>query len=447
MTAAPTSETQRRLLPIVSSIGLVVAAAATTWYFTRGDPAATAAPQGHQHGAAPAGDSARPVWLSERDQQRIGVTFAAAEVVRLERTVRIVAQVTYDETQVVTMTTRVDGFVEKLYANFTGQVVSAGDPMLEFYSPMVAATAEELQVAARLAEDVAGGSAESRASAARLVRAARERLLSWNVSPRQIAHVTEHGAALRSVVLYAPSSGVIIQKNVLDGQRIMEGEALFRIADLGVVWIEGEVFEQDLTAARVGQRVQVEFQALPGVLRTGHITYVYPTLSPETRTGRVRVAMPNPGRTLKPGMFATLKFPSVTTGRVLSIPRSAVLSTGERNLVFVKSQDGRFTPVDIVLGVQTEDRVEVRRGLSAGDMVVASATFLVDAESNLGSLFGGMGNMPGMDMTAPAAPGQHGTDSSPARAVPAPIPAPGPAPSGIPPSTDSAAHQHDHGEN
>jgi Cu(I)/Ag(I) efflux system membrane fusion protein len=345
------------------------------------------------------------------------------------------------------MTTRVDGFVEKLYANFTGQVVSAGDPMLEFYSPMVAATAEELRVAARLAGDVAAGSEESRASAERLVQAARERLRSWNVSPRQIAHVEEHGAALRSVVLYAPASGVILQKSVLDGQRIMEGDALFRIADLGVVWIEGEVFEQDLTAARVGQQVQVEFQALPGVARTGRITYVYPTLSPETRTGRVRVAMPNPGRLLKPGMFATLKFPAVTTGPVLSIPRSAVLSTGERNLVFVKNQDGRFTPVDIALGAQTEERVEVRRGLSAGDMVVASATFLVDAESNLGSLFGGMGNMPGMDMTAPAAPGQHGTDSGPARAVPAPVPAPGPAPGSIPPSSDSAAHQHNHGEN
>ena len=447
MTAAPTSGSRGRLLPIVGSIGLVVAAAATTWYFTRGEPAVTAAPPGHQHGTAPAGEGARPVWLSEHDQQRIGVTFATAEVVPLERTVRIVAQVTYDETRVVTMTTRVDGFVEKLYANFTGQVVSAGDPMLEFYSPMVAATAEELRVAARLAGDVAGGSEESRASAGRLVQAARERLLSWNVSPRQIAHVEEHGAALRSVVLYAPASGVILQKSVLDGQRIMEGDALFRIADLGVVWIEGEVFEQDLTAARVGQRVQVEFQALPGVTRSGRITYVYPTLSPETRTGRVRVAMPNPGRSLKPGMFATLKFPAATTGPVLSIPRSAVLSTGERNLVFVKNQDGRFTPVDIALGAQTEERVEVRRGLSAGDMVVSSATFLVDAESNLGSLFGGMGNMPGMDMTAPAAPGQHGTDSSPARAVPAPVPAPGPAPGSIPPSSDSAAHQHNHGEN
>lgn len=401
MTAAPTTSS-RRLFSLVGSAGLVVAAIATAWYFTRGEPTATAEPQGHQHGAAPAGDSARPVWLSESDQQRIGVTFAPVTAAPLARTIRIVAQVTYDETRVVTVSTRVDGFVEKLFANFTGQAVRAGEPLLELYSPMVAATAEELKVAARLAEDVAEGSEESRATAARLVRAARDRLTSWNITPAQIGQVEAHGASLRSVVLYAPASGVILEKNVLNGQRIMEGDALYRIADLAMVWIEGEVFEQDLAAVRMGQQVQVDLQALPGVIRTGRITYVSPTLSPETRTGRVRVALPNPGLTLKPGMFATLRFSAAATGPVLSIPRSAVLSTGERSLVFVRSPDGRFTPVDIVLGAQTEDRVEVRRGLAAGDMVVASATFLVDAESNLGSLFGGMGDMPGMDLTAPA---------------------------------------------
>jgi len=452
MTANP-GASPRRLLSIAGSVGLVVAAVATAWYFTRGEPVAGAAPQGHQHGAAPASDSARPVWLSERDQQRIGVTFATVEVVPLERTVRIVAQVTYDETQVVTVSPRVEGFVEKLYANFTGQEVQAGEPLLQFYSPMVAATAEELQVATRLAEDVAGGSEESRASAERLVRAARERLLAWKISPTQIEHAEEHGASLRSVVLYAPASGVILQKNVLDGQRIMEGDALYRIADLGVVWIEGEVFEQDLASVRIGQQVQVDFQALPGVARTGRISYVYPTLSPETRTGRVRVALSNPGLSLKPGMFATLRFSAVATGPVLSIPRSAVLSTGERNLVFVRSADGRFTPVDIVLGAQTEDRVEVRRGLSAGDMVVASATFLVDAESNLGSQFGGMGNMPGMDLTAPAANHQQAGDTAPPGGAPAqpagkpakPAPPPMQMPMPAPPAGDTAAHQHQHG--
>jgi Cu(I)/Ag(I) efflux system membrane fusion protein len=351
---------------------------------------------------------------------------------------------------VVTVSPRVEGFVEKLYANFTGQEVRAGEPLLEFHSPMVAATAEDLQVAIRLAEDVAESSEESRASAERLVRAARERLLAWKISPTQVEHVEEHGASLRSVVLQAPASGVVLDKNVLLGQRIMEGDVLYRIADLATVWIEGEVFEQDLAAVRMGQQVQVDFQALPGVTRTGRITYIYQTLSPETRTGKVRVALANPGLVLKPGMFATLRFSAVATGPVLSIPRSAVLSTGERSLVFVRSPDGRFTPVDIVLGAQTENRVEVRRGLSAGDMVVASATFLVDAESNLGSLLGGMGDMPGMDLTAPAATHLQAGDTTHPGGAPAPppgkatkpTPAPMQTPVPAPPAGDTAAHQH-----
>jgi Cu(I)/Ag(I) efflux system membrane fusion protein len=432
MTVSHSSTPSRQVLAALGPAALVAAALLAAWYFTRGGPAPAGQPQGHQHGGALASDSVRPVLLSERDQQRIGVTFAPVEMVPLERTVRIVAQVTYDETRVVTVAPRFEGYVERLYADFTGQQVQSGEVLLELYSPMVAATAEEMRVAMRLAEDVASGTAESRESAARLVRAARQRLLAWNVPASQIAQVEEHGATLRTVMVHAPASGVVLQKNVLPGQRVMEGETLYTIADLGVVWIEGEVFEQDLAAAQVGQAVEVEFQALPGVVRTGRITYVYPTLSLETRTGRVRIALSNPGLQLKPGMFATLKFPAAVSGPVLTIPRSAVLSTGERNLVFVRSADGRFTPVDIVVGVQTEDRVEVRRGLSAGDMVIASATFLVDAESNLGSLFGGMGDMPGMDLTAPAGPQPGGGDGE----------RPAPAPAMPMPSRPDSAHQH-----
>jgi RND family efflux transporter MFP subunit len=197
---------------------------------------------------------------------------------------------------------------------------------------------------------------------------------------------------------------MVLEKSVVDGQRIMAGDIVYRIADLSTIWLEGDVFEQDLAAARVGQPVSAEFPALPGESRTGRIAYVYPTLDPETRTGRVRVALANPGLVLKPGMYATMRFATAGDRPVLSVPRSAVLSTGERNLVFLHRPDGMFAPTDVVLGAETEDRIEVRSGLRAGDEVVASATFLLDAESNLGTLLGGMGDMPGMDMTAPATP-------------------------------------------
>jgi membrane fusion protein, copper/silver efflux system len=167
------------------------------------------------------------------------------------------------------------------------------------------------------------------------------------------------------------------------------------------VWLEGEVFERDLPAVRVGQQVRAEFPALPGEFRTGRIDYIYPALDPTTRTARIRVELPNPSLALKPGMYATLRF-TERTPAVLSAPRSAVLVTGERALAFLKRPDGSFEPRAVSIGQGTDDRLEILSGLARGDTVVASATFLVDAESNLGTSLGGMGNMPGMDIRAPA---------------------------------------------
>lgn len=415
--------------------GLIVAALAAAWFFTRTPAPAPVPAAGHQHGASAASDSARPVHLDARDQRRIGVTFAPVIRGVLERSVRIVAQVGYDETRVATVAPRIEGWVDELYVNFTGQQVRAGEPLLRIYSPMVVTTAEELLLARKLEGDVAGGTSEARQNAARLSGSARERLMRWQVPEAEIRHIEENGTVPRTITLRSPATGVVIDKAILKGQRVMEGEPLYRIADLRVVWLEGDVFEQDLAAARVGQRVTAEFQALPGETRTGRISYVYPTLSTDTRTGRVRVALDNPGLLLKPGMFATIHLSTPITKAVMSVPRSAVLSTGERNLVFLKRPDGRFTPTDVVLGAQTEDRLEILKGLSEGDTVVASATFLVDAESNLGTLLGGMGDMPGMDMTAPGAAkspvpapdtttaGQDDMSDMPGMEMPAPAPA------------------------
>jgi Cu(I)/Ag(I) efflux system membrane fusion protein len=184
----------------------------------------------------------------------------------------------------------------------------------------------------------------------------------------------------------------------------MAGDALYKVADLRTVWIEGEVFENDLASVRVGQRVQADFQALPGEQRTGRIAYVYPTLNPETRTVRVRVVLPNADLRLKPGMYATVRIAGTERPDVLTVPRSAVLSTGERSMVFVKERSGQLAPHEVALGSANDARVEVLRGIAVGDTVVASATFLVDAESNLGTALGGMGNMPGMEMTTPPKP-------------------------------------------
>jgi Cu(I)/Ag(I) efflux system membrane fusion protein len=193
----------------------------------------------------------------------------------------------------------------------------------------------------------------------------------------------------------------VVEKNVVAGQNVMAGQMLYRVADLGEVWLEGEVFEQDLATVRVGAEATAELQSLPGVRRRGRVAYVSPTLDPETRTAKVRVALANADLALKPGMVATIHFNTPGAAGIASVPRSAVLSTGERSMVFVRLPGGRLEPHEVTLGAANDLRVQILRGLALGDTVVASATFLVDAESNLGTALGGMGDMPGMDMAKP----------------------------------------------
>jgi Cu(I)/Ag(I) efflux system membrane fusion protein len=311
--------------------------------------------------------------------------------------VRAVAELTYDETRVATVAFKVDGWIERLHVNFTGQQVRRGDPLAELYSPMLVTAQEELLLAHRLARDVSGGTTDAARDATELVESARRRLRYWDVPPEAIERVERTGQPSRTITLRAPVGGVVVEKLVTQGQRVMAGDALLRIVDLSRIWVEGEVFERDLASLRTGQPATVELQALPGETRTGRISYVYPTLDATTRTARVRVELPNPGLTLKPGMYATLRFtPAADTA--LTLPRSAVLVTGERALTFLKRPDGAYEPRAVVVGRTTEDRLEILSGLAAGDSVVASGTFLVDAESNLGTIMGGMGDMPGMDI-------------------------------------------------
>jgi len=402
----------RRATRVAVSVAVLLAAAGATYLATRrGDearrrqenPAASAEHAGH--GAAPAaGVGMAPVMLTPAEARRIGVTYAAATVGPLSREVRTVGQVAYDETRVTAVAPKVDGWVEQLYVNYTGQPVRRGQPMFTLYSPMLVTAQEELLLARRLTGDVSAGTPEAVRGASDLVASARRRLRYWDVPEGEIERVERTGEVRRALTLVAPASGFVVEKSVVAGQKIMAGDPVYRVADLSVVWVEGEVFEQDLAAIRVGQGAAAEFEAFPGERWAGRIAYVYPTLDPETRTARVRVELANAGLRLKPGMYATLLVRGAALGDVLSVPRSAVLVTGERNLVFVKRPDGMLEPRDVAVGVTTSDRVQLRGGLAPGDTVVASATFLVDAESNLGTALGGMGNMPGMDMTAPVSP-------------------------------------------
>ncbi|MEP6621849.1 MAG: efflux RND transporter periplasmic adaptor subunit [bacterium] len=384
----------------VFAYGAVLTVAVGGVYLVTRKSTATPEPAAHTNASPARGaDTAKSVMLSVADARRIGVTYATATVGPLGREIRTVGQVTFDETRVRAISLKMDGWVDRLLVNETGQRVSVGQPLLTIYSPMLVAAQEELLLAKRLQGDVSSAAGDARANAAELLLSARKRLAYLDVPDDEIADVERSGVVRKALAIRASAGGFVMEKNVLAGQRVMAGDALFKVADLSTVWAEGEVFEQDLVGVRVGQEVHADFQALPATHRSGRIAYVYPTLSQETRTVKIRIVLPNTDLELKPGMYATIRIAGAERAAALTVPRSAVLSTGERSIVFVRDAKGSLAPREVALGASNDERIEILRGLAVGETVVASATFLVDAESNLGSALGGMGNMPGMEMT------------------------------------------------
>lgn len=357
-----------------------------------------------------AGDSAgRGVMVSAEERARLGIVMAIAERRELVREVRLVGRVIPAETAARTVTTKVDGFVERLYVDFTGRQVTRGEPLFDLYSPMLVAAQQELLLAVRLRNSLgAASTSEAAQNADSLVAASRRRLEYWDIDAEQIAELERTGGVRRTLTLRAPTTGVVLQKNVVQGQAIMAGAPLLQIADLSTVWLEADVFENDLTAVRLGLAADVSFDAYPGQVMRGRVTYVYPTVDPVARTGRVRIELPNPGGRVRPGLFGTVRITAPLGIRSVVIPRQAALVTGDRQLVFVEDSLGRLMPRLVTLGIETDSLVEVRAGLRAGERVVAAAAFLLDAESNLGAA---MAAMAGMDM----GPGTGGSKRPPPR--------------------------------
>lgn len=414
---------QRTAIGATAFAVVLALAVASVRYFTRPVAGTVEEPpaSSHDHAAmaAEASGETQPVMLSATDARRIGVTFAVASLEPVTHEVRAVGELVVDETRIHSVAPKLDGWIEQLYVDYLGREVRAGEPMFSVYSPALVAAEEELLLARRLAGRVRAGTPDAVSGATDLVESARQRLRAWDVSDADIASVEEAGRALRTVTVRAPASGVVVDKQVVAGQSIASGQTLFRIADLSSLWLDAEVFEQDLSAVRLGMQVTAEMRALPGVERPGRVTFVAPMLDPSTRTARIRVQLPNTRRDLKPGMFATVRFSAPSQSGLVSVPRSAVLSTGERSIVFVKRSDGMLEPRLVSLGVASDDRMQVLRGLAVGDTVVSSATFLVDAESSLGTALGGMGDMPGMDLAKPTKLAPRAVPSAPRDTGPA----------------------------
>lgn len=378
----------RRQLILSVAIVLIALASVAVYALTSGEkkPQANTA---HNHAAMSGGaDTLQPVSISAGNAQRIGISYATAEMGSLTRGITTVGTVSFDETRVFNVNPKIEGWVEHLYVDFTGAPVSKGQPLMTVYSPMLVSAQEELILARTLLDGAQGEQAQS--NARDLLSAARRRLSYWDISDAQIAQIEKSRTPQKTLTLRAPASGVVLEKNVTEGARIMPGMDLYKIADLSSIWIEGEVFEKDLSLIRVGTPARVTFEAYPGKEFDARVKYVYPTVSEQTRTGRIRIELHNAGLQLKPGMYANVAFTVPVHNVGLHVPRSAVLATGTRSIVFVRHADGSLVPHEVTTGLAGGDHIEILSGLKAGDVVVASANFLVDAESNLGAAMQGM---------------------------------------------------------
>ena len=389
------------ILLVAAAVGGVLA------YETRTDEAEAVVESGAHadHSTGVQAREARSVLLDPEQAGRIGVTFATAERRSFVRAVRAVGNVSQDETRLAKVSPKIEGWVERLYVDFTGASVAEGDPLLDVYSPMLVVAQEELILARRLlSEAEASGSGRSLTNANELLESARRRLRYWDVSDEEITRIESTGSPQKTLTLRAPASGAVIEKNVVVGSRIMPGMDLYTIADLSRVWLEVEVFEKDLSLVRLGQHGVVLFDAYPGEEFDGLVAYVYPTVSVEARTGRVRLELANPGLRLRPGMYASVELHLAGPQEALLVPRGAVLQTGERSVVFTRGPDGSLTPRDVVVGLLAGSDIEILGGLAHGDVVVSSANFLIDAESNLAASIGARAGWTGITDSSAGAP-------------------------------------------
>jgi membrane fusion protein, copper/silver efflux system len=392
----------KKLLMIGMAAGILVAAVFMVTFFLRSESARAAA-QNHEAMSAPARESVEPasvgtepgttVQLDADEINAAGVQLAQVSSARLKTSVESVGRVEQPEAQLATVPARVSGRIDKLYVQFTGESVRRGQAVAEIYSPDLVASAEEYRLAIQNRERMQGSSEKSAVESSNdLVAASRRRLELWGVSKRQIEAAGTGTAGLHATI-YAQSGGSVVERKVTNGQYVNAGDALFTVADLSTVWVKADVYEYQLAQIKSGQMVEITSDVLANKVVHGRVDFIEPEANPQTRTIPVHVHVPNPAMRLRPGMYIRAKFISPSERETLVVPRSAVLDTGTRKLVYVAKPDGVFEAREIQAGAATEELYPVIAGLKAGEQVVTNGNFLIDSQTRLTGgmtgLFGG----------------------------------------------------------
>ena len=333
--------------------------------------------------------AAGQVRVSTEKVQKLGVRTEAAQLRALDKIVRAAGRIEPDERRTYAISAKFEGYVERLFVNVTGQPVAKGQPLFEVYSPELVSAQREYAVAAQGVEALKGAGGEAQAGMRQLAEASLSRLRNWDIPEEQVKSLAKSGEARRTLTFRSPVNGIVTEKKALQGMRFMPGEELYKVADLSSVWVVADVFEQDIGSVRSGATAKVRINAYLDKVFAGKVSYVYPALNETTRTVPVRVELANPGLVLKPAMFAQVELPVAAKGAVVTVPVSAVIDSGTRQIVFVQAGEGRYEPREVRLGQRSDNYVQVLEGVKEGEPVVVAANFLIDAESNLKAALGG----------------------------------------------------------
>ena len=348
---------------------------------------------GHQHGSTEAKPSEplASIQLTEDEQRSIGLQTAVVARRAISRELLVAARVEEPETQLANISARIGGRIDKLHVDFTGQPVRRGQPMAEIYSPDVLTSAEEYRLAIENRKRLGSG-AESQAvsGADELVAASRRRLELWGLTPQQIDTIASSDKPQIDLTIYSPASGIVTERKVTRGQYINAGDVLYTVTDLSTVWVKADVYETDFSQVRVGQGVEITSESFPGAKLRGRIGFLEPMVNPQTRTTTARIQVANPGMRLRPGMFVQARFGATPGEQSLAVPRSAVVDTGTRKLVYVAKGSGVFEAHEVQLGPGGNEYYPVLAGLREGERIVSQGNFLLDSQTRI---TGGMSGM------------------------------------------------------
>jgi RND family efflux transporter MFP subunit len=358
------------------------------------------------------GDSdAKGIRIDPATVQNIGVKVEEAVKRKLNKVIRTVGKIDYDERRVFSVNTKVMGWVEKLYVDYTGKLVRTGEPLMEIYSPELVTTQEEYLQALNYQTKLQQSSLEEAKEGSNdLVQSARRRLLNWDIPESEIRALELRGTPRKTMTIYSPANGIVMEKMVRTGQNVMAGMELYKIADLSTVWVIADVYQYELPWVKNGQQVDIDLSYLPGKMFKGQIRYIYPYLSEETKTAKVRVQVPNtPSFELKPDMYATVRIASPPSIDAVVVPDQAIIRSGERNIAVIALGGGYFEPRDVKLGVISDGFVQVLEGVQEGEKIVVSSQFLIDSESNLKAAISQMSGKEGLS-AHPDSMGRAGRD-------------------------------------